>query len=103
MYGLAADLDEVARTRVHAQARLGREPAVVLLDQPVHVAEVPALGDRPPRGRVVAVLLVGGGERLEVLLGVSLDLAQPHHVRQRPAERGEVPVGLGAEVAQPAA
>ena len=39
--GAAADLDEVARARVHRQPRLDRVPAVVPLDQLVHLAEVP--------------------------------------------------------------
>ncbi len=51
--GAAADLDEVARAGIHRQAGLDRVPAVVLLDQLVDLAEVPALGDPAParRGR----------------------------------------------------
>ena len=56
-----------------------------------------ALGQAAPPGGIVAVLLVRRGEATLVLLDCVVDLAQPLHVRQRPAERREVPVGLRTE------
>ena len=53
---------------------------------------------RQPVG-VVRVLRVGLGKPLELSVGLGLDQAKALHVRQRAAERGEVVVGLGAEVA----
>src|SRR5439155_3506829 len=99
----AADLDVVARLRIHAQPRLGRIPAVVALDQVVDVGEVPPLDEPAPGSRVAAVLLVGHGQPGEVLLREALDLVQTPHVRERPRERREIAVRLLAEVPQPAA
>ena len=50
---LAVDERVVARARVHRQPRLDGVPAVVPIDQVVDVAEVPALGERTPRGRAL--------------------------------------------------
>src|SRR6476619_3072799 len=45
---LAVEADEVAGARVHRQARLGREEAVVAVDQVVDLVERPARGERAP-------------------------------------------------------
>src|SRR5204863_7649634 len=68
-----ADLDVVARARVHRQARLDRVVAVVAVDQVVQLAEVPALGDAAPFVRA-AVLRVGVGEARLVPLDQVVDL-----------------------------
>src|ERR687887_222962 len=91
-----ADVDVVARLRVHREARLDGIPAVVLLDQLVHLGEVPALARPAP---VAGPLRVRLGEAREVELDLRLDLAQAPHVRERAAQRREVRVRLGPEVA----
>ena len=106
----AADPDEVARARIHRQPRLDREEPVVALDQVVHLVEasgVPrrcATRARTPRGRCLVRQrepLVG--ELALVLVGQTLDLAEPLHVRQRAAERTDVACDVRPEVPQDAA
>ena len=57
---VAPPVDErvVARSRIHRQPRLGGVPAVVALDQLVHLAEVPPARQRLPRLRFAAERLV---------------------------------------------
>src|SRR5581483_4960348 len=81
------------------QPGLDRVEAVVAVDQVVDVAEVPPLGDAAPVG---GPLGVRRREPALVLADQLLDLPQALHVRQRAAERRDVGVGLGAEVAEPA-
>src|SRR5436190_9504609 len=83
LIGTAVQLHEVARARVHREFRLGREVAVVPLDQLVHLREAPAacgLEPEPPE-----LLPVGSGlgelaprvaELPLVLLGAVFDRAQ---------------------------
>ena len=101
---VAPPVDErvVARPRIHRQPRLGRIPAVVPVDQLVHLAEVPPRApapatppDRRPASRRPTA------SRCSCSTVERVDLAQPRHVRQRPAERGEIAAGVRAEVAQP--
>jgi hypothetical protein len=46
---LAVDKGVVARHRIHRQSSLRGIPVVVPVDEVVHLAEVPALGERVPR------------------------------------------------------
>ena len=91
--GAAVDADEVARARVHRQASLDREVAVVPLDQLVRRVEAPAAASSPvpPRTRPDRDLLgerpPGLPEPALMLVDLVLDLAQPTHPDRRPVER----------------
>ncbi len=76
------------------------------LDQLVHLAEAPTLGDGPPAERELGFVVDLEREfppRLAelplVLCGGVFDRAQASHPRSRPAERANPGVGIGAEVA----
>src|SRR4029079_14704401 len=81
--------------RIHRQPRLDRVVAVVAVDQVVDRVEAPVFGDGTPlarepgrvAGRLLGDLATALLERLLVLLGEGLDLAQPEHERQGAAER----------------
>src|SRR5207248_10930725 len=104
----AVDSDEVAGARIHRQPRLGREVAVVALDQLVHLGEAPVAGELAPSGRErsrVLVLLSERPPRLRelalVLVDGVLDRPQPPHPNRRPAERPHRGLGVGPEVPHP--
>src|SRR4051812_17731813 len=96
--GLAVDEDEVAGANIHRQPRLDRIPAIVAPDQLVDGGEVPALGGAAPAPRKAGCIAAAFvGELAPCVLELALvrkrlrlDLAQPHHVVARPAERGDV-------------
>src|SRR5262245_13017296 len=104
--GTAVDQDEVAGSRIHRQPRLDGVISVVALDQVVDVAKVPIRREGAPLAleslRLHAVL--GGqlvaclGEPLLVKLDLQLDRAQAAHPGERPAERGDLRLGVGSEV-----
>ena len=85
----AVDERVVAGLRIHRQPGLDRVPAVVAVDEVVHLVERPALGDLPPRAlRTCAASpphssrqrAPGARQTLLVLRGLLLDLAQAKHV-----------------------
>src|SRR5215213_7693486 len=114
--GAPADLDVVARARIHREVALDRVPVVVLADELVQVVEAhrrreraPALGEELA---VVAALLlqrpVGRGEAPRLLGGPAVDLADALHPARDGArlqivlERALVMAhALGERLAQP--
>ena len=102
-YGSAADLDEVARARIHRRAapRSGTSGCAARSARSPRRSPSARRCGATRRGR--ARLARSLREPLEMPLGLVLDLPQPLHVGQRAAERGDVVVGLGLEVAQPPA
>src|SRR6185437_11365351 len=104
----AVEADEVARPRVHRESCLGREVAVVTLDQVVHRGEAPAGGELAPGGRELRGILELLRERPPRLAELTLVLvervfngAQPAHPGGRPAERPDAGFGIRTEVAEP--
>jgi primosomal protein N' (replication factor Y) len=101
----AVDLHEVARPRIHRQARLCREVAVVPLDQLVHLREAPRVHRlAPPACELVRVrhrrskVAPRLPELLLMQLDPVLDRAQPPHPERRPAERTDRRIGVGTKV-----
>jgi hypothetical protein len=100
---LAADVDEVARARVHRQPRLDGIEQVVPGDQVVDGVEPP--GRRAPAPRALQPGRVAAGklfplelQRVLVRCDLRLDLAQAPRVRRRAGQGERIPVGGEREV-----
>src|SRR5437016_6604 len=94
----AVDRDEVARRRIHRQSRLGREVAVVPLNERVDLGEVPLACDPRPVGGIGRT-----PRRVQlplVLIERVFDRAQPPHPHERAAEGPHRRLRVGPEVAQ---
>src|SRR5439155_12288042 len=104
------DEREVARARIHRQPGLRRIVAIVAVDQVVdRVKAVPLREPAPATGEGGGISPAALGQPAPgllqpvlVVLGLLLDLPQAAHVRRGPAQREDVAVDAGPEVAQTA-
>jgi hypothetical protein len=108
LVGVAVQLDEVARARIHRQLRLHWEVPVVPLDELVHPREAPRLRGLPPAAR--ELVRVGDLDRKlaprVVELGLVpvelvLDRPEPSHPDRGALDRADRRACVGSEVAEP--